>query len=284
MSTPHSLLALCLEYIYPAFLFPVSVTASGFFLSICELNIFCSLFACLFWTRRSSSIRPGQFGYGRVPFSLPLHRQNRQARHTINGTDSAPELADENHRNEEEEVGVDEEDEDAGRREDEERHAEQGPTDVPSAGEESTASPRRHVARPSHTHTERERARVPPSHAFSRSSSPSVPSNRHRFDWHSLNAPPPPVHSRPHSPAVASSPFSSPLHRPVLRDREPHPSFNPQAPPPGNVYPLQQPHVSHLGVQSGRDGGGGGGAPRVYRCSGPEKEYRRCFSQVRHRG
>uniref|UniRef100_A0A672G1J2 PLAC domain-containing protein n=1 Tax=Salarias fasciatus TaxID=181472 RepID=A0A672G1J2_SALFA len=27
----------------------------------------------------SSSIRPGQFGYGRVPFSVPLHRQNRQA-------------------------------------------------------------------------------------------------------------------------------------------------------------------------------------------------------------
>ncbi|XP_016097776.1 ADAMTS-like protein 4 [Sinocyclocheilus grahami] len=32
--------------------------------------------------RSSSSIRPGQFGYGRVPFSLPLHRQNRHARHT----------------------------------------------------------------------------------------------------------------------------------------------------------------------------------------------------------
>ncbi|KAI2655820.1 ADAMTS-like protein 4 [Labeo rohita] len=32
--------------------------------------------------RSSSSIRPGQFGYGRVPFSLPLHRQNRHTRHT----------------------------------------------------------------------------------------------------------------------------------------------------------------------------------------------------------
>uniref|UniRef100_A0A3B3ZXF1 Uncharacterized protein n=1 Tax=Periophthalmus magnuspinnatus TaxID=409849 RepID=A0A3B3ZXF1_9GOBI len=41
---------------------------------------------------RSSPIRPGQFGYGRVPFSLPLHRQNRQARHTANGTDIAPSL------------------------------------------------------------------------------------------------------------------------------------------------------------------------------------------------
>uniref|UniRef100_A0A3Q3QDT7 PLAC domain-containing protein n=1 Tax=Monopterus albus TaxID=43700 RepID=A0A3Q3QDT7_MONAL len=36
-----------------------------------------------------SSIRPGQFGYGRVPFSLPLHRPNRQARHTVNGTGAA---------------------------------------------------------------------------------------------------------------------------------------------------------------------------------------------------
>ncbi|XP_026858903.2 ADAMTS-like protein 4 [Electrophorus electricus] len=32
--------------------------------------------------RSGSSIRPGQFGYGRVPFSLPLHRQNRHTRHT----------------------------------------------------------------------------------------------------------------------------------------------------------------------------------------------------------
>ncbi|XP_076826637.1 ADAMTS-like protein 4 isoform X2 [Brachyhypopomus gauderio] len=31
--------------------------------------------------RSGSSIRPGQFGYGRVPFSLPLHRQNRHTRH-----------------------------------------------------------------------------------------------------------------------------------------------------------------------------------------------------------
>ncbi|XP_047454821.1 thrombospondin type-1 domain-containing protein 4 isoform X2 [Mugil cephalus] len=227
--------------------------------------------------RRSSSIRPGQFGYGRVPFSLPLHRQNRQARHTVNGTDNEREVADESHSYEEEERGVDEEDAEAGRREDEERSVGQEATEAPAGGEVPTAtpSPRRHVDGPSHTHTahtERGRARVPPPHPFPRSSSPSVPSNRHRFDWHSLNAPPPPVHSRPHSPAAASSPFSSPLHRPIpaQRDREPHPAFNPQDPSAGSIYPLQ-----HLGVQSGRDG-----APRPYRCSGPEKEYRRCFSQV----
>ncbi|KAJ8354851.1 hypothetical protein SKAU_G00224180 [Synaphobranchus kaupii] len=45
-----------------------------------------------------SSIRPGQFGYGRVPFSLPLHRPNRNVRHTTRGgnsTTAAPELEEE---------------------------------------------------------------------------------------------------------------------------------------------------------------------------------------------
>ncbi|XP_031432039.1 thrombospondin type-1 domain-containing protein 4 [Clupea harengus] len=36
----------------------------------------------LSFRRSNSNIRPGQFGYGRVPYSLPLHRPSRHTRHT----------------------------------------------------------------------------------------------------------------------------------------------------------------------------------------------------------
>ncbi len=181
-------------------------------------------------------------------------------------------------------MGSDGEGKEAGRSEAEES------TEAPAAEEfppttTTTGSPRRHVDRPSQTSTEHGRARVPSSHTSSRSSSPSLLPSRQRFDWRSVTAPPPPISplSRPNSPAAAASPFSSPLHRSSSshRDRELHPGFGPQVPPvgPGNIYPLQHPHIPHLGGESGRDGGRG--APQVYRCSGLEKEYRRCFSQVR---
>ncbi|KAM4580485.1 thrombospondin type-1 domain-containing protein 4 [Odontesthes bonariensis] len=239
-------------------------------------------------SRRSSSIRPGQFGYGKVPFSLPLHRPNRQARHTANSTDDALGLdAAENDTmnggKEEEERGSDEEDGEA-RRTDEK--GEQDIRETPAAEEGPAAAttpaiPYRHSDRPSHTQAEHGRSRVISRRQSSRSPSLSVFSNRRRFDWNSVTAPPPPIAplSQPHS-SGSALPFSSPLHRPSAghRDRELQPGFSPQAPPAGNIYPLQHPHLSHLGVESG--GHGGGQSPQVYRCSGPEKEYRRCFSQV----
>uniref|UniRef100_A0A1A8UI56 ADAMTS-like 4 n=1 Tax=Nothobranchius furzeri TaxID=105023 RepID=A0A1A8UI56_NOTFU len=221
--------------------------------------------------RRSSSIRPGQFGYGKVPFSLPLHRTNRQARHAANGTDDA--------------LRGDPEKDEETKAEEEEREEENGEQKISEAEEEpittstTTTSPPHHVKRP--PHTEHRRNRLPSQHSLQRSSSPPAFVNRHRFDWNSVTAPPPPPVpplSRSRSPN-GSPLFSSPLHRPSLvhGDRELHSNFNPQPPPGGNSYPLQRPHASHLGVESGRHRGE---TPRTFRCSGSEKEYRRCFSQV----
>lgn len=225
---------------------------------------------------RASSIRPGQFGYGKVPFSLPLHRTNRQARHTANSTDQDPGLTDvKDDTMENEERGeVDRESERT-----EEENGEQHGGEAPAAEEEPvpTESVRQHAGRtPHHDHR---RIRVQPQHSPSRSSPPSV-FNRQRFDWNSVTAPPPPSQSRPQS-SRSSSLFTSPLHHPnpAHTEREPHPGFRPQAPPTGSIYPLQHPAMSsHLEAEVGRHPGGE--VHRPFRCSGPEREFRRCFSQV----
>ncbi|XP_037310225.2 ADAMTS-like protein 4 [Pungitius pungitius] len=237
--------------------------------------------------RRSSAIRPGQFGYGRVPFSLPLHRPNRQARHTVNGTDAPTSAAPD-----EDEARNDEEEEETTRsggakrkpaRRDVEEALEIAAAEEVTAATTAAGNPHRHVDRRPQTNTQhgRARERAPPPHFLSRSSSPPLLPNRHRFDWRSVTAPPPPVPplSRPNSAAVAS-PFSRPLHRPspVHRERELEAGFGPHLPPTGDIYPLQHTRNPHLGVEPGSDGGRA--APQVFRCSGPEKEYRRCFSQV----
>ncbi|MEQ2192414.1 hypothetical protein XENOCAPTIV_011387, partial [Xenoophorus captivus] len=224
----------------------------------------------------ASTIRPGQFGYGKVPFSLPLHRTHRQARHTVNGTDEAPRPIVAEGDNQKEE---DTEREEVDREEERTENGEQKISVVPAAEEEPipTESIRQHVGRTSHS--EHSRSRVLPKNSFSRSSTPSVFVNRQRFDWNSVTAPPPPQ-SQPRSPG--NSPlFTSPLHRPNSAhiERKPHPGFGPQAPPAGSVYPLQHPHMSsQLGLEASRQGAGE--ASRLLRCSGPEKQYRRCFSQV----
>lgn len=221
-------------------------------------------------SRRSSSIRPGQFGYGKMPFSLPLHRPNRQARHTDNTTQSvtpSPRPAEEGVEAASE--GVD-------------RAAEI--TDAPAAAAASaaeqppattTGNPPRHFNRP----LPQTVLRAPPPHTLGRSSPPSSAGGRHRFDWHSVTAPPPPVPplSRPNG---VAPPFSTSLHRPgpLHPDREHRPAFAPPVPAAGNLYPLQYPHLQHQGPELGRDGGQG--SSQVYRCSGPEKEHRRCFTQV----
>ncbi|XP_046870441.1 ADAMTS-like protein 4 isoform X2 [Hypomesus transpacificus] len=252
--------------------------------------------------RRSSSIRPGQFGYGRVPFSLPLHRPNRQARHTANGTaatpgaDTAADVEDtdgtgedetERGRAEKQREGrrsrVEEERRKEERREEERSTEEEGGTESPAEGSTAAAvkpvRPERQTDRHLHTHAAAGRGRAgdrgPPQ-------SRPLPPSRRAFDWHTVTAPPPPLH--PHSPPLSHPYYSSPLHRPVPqhREREPQSGYSPQAPPPHarppqpNIYPLQRSQPPHLGPE------GEGGSPQSYRCSGGEKEYRKCFSQVRH--
>lgn len=202
--------------------------------------------------RRSPAIRPGQFGYGRVPFSLPLLRPNRQARHTDNDTDAAgtatlvPGVARGSTEGPAEEV------KDREAVEEEEREnsppAAQVSTTVVAATTpledgsrlEWRGEPPRHRP-PPHPSTEQRRVREPerassprpssrassPSRAsssrFSSSSASDVPLQQHRrqFDWHSITAPPPHAppfahpHPNPHPYAPDTSPqFSSPLHRP----------------------------------------------------------------------
>lgn len=204
--------------------------------------------------RRPSPIRPGQFGYGRVPFSLPLHRQNRQARHTLNGTELDVSV-DNDRTGEEKDTGVFE------------TAQESTFTEKPTTTTTTTRRPHRHVVRQAYPDTRR-RERVPP-YQFSRSSSPSVLSSHRSLDWNSVTAPPPPVPplSHPNSPG---SPYSPPLHRPNHANWE-----REHQPPTGNVYPLQHPNVPYGGAAAGHERG-----RVVFRCSGSEREYRRCFSQV----
>ncbi|XP_034030554.1 ADAMTS-like protein 4 isoform X2 [Thalassophryne amazonica] len=245
--------------------------------------------------RRSSTIRPGQFGYGRVPFALPLHRPNRQARHTENGTDAEPALqapdlngGDEDAEKimlEEEETGSDG---DAEIRVEEENQVVQEstpPTPPPSEKLPTTTTttrmPLRHVDRAS----QQGRARGTLPSTFSSRYSTSR-SNHWLFDWRTATAPPPPISplSLPNTAAITSQ-FSSPLHHynSVHRQTDLQPNFSVQSPPSvprshhGNIYSLQHAHSPHMGVELGREAGRG--SPHNYRCSGLEKGFRRCFSQ-----
>lgn len=217
---------------------------------------------------RSSSIRPGQFGYGKMPFSLPLHRPNRQVRHTDNTTQSVTPSP--------------------GPAEDGVEAASQGgdgaaeiidspaatamAVDQPPAS--TTGNPAHHVNRPPPQTV----LRAQPPHTLGRSSSSSSRGGRHRFNWHSVTAPPPPAPPLQRHNGVAP-PFSTSLHRPgpLQPDRD-RTAFARLVPATTDRYPLLHPFIEHQGPELGREGGRE--SPQVYKCSGPEKEHRRCFTQV----
>lgn len=204
-----------------------------------------------------------------MPFSLPLHRPNRQARHTDNTTQLATPSP--------------------GPAQDGVEAASQGGdgaaeiTDSPAATAvavdqspaSTTGNPPHHVNRP----PPRTVYRAPPPHTLGRSSPSSSVGGRHRFNWHSVTAPPPPTPPLQRPNGVAP-PFSTSLHRPgpLQPDREHRTPFAPPVPASGNLYPLQYHYIQHQGPEVGREGGRG--SPQVHKCSGPENEHRRCFTQV----
>lgn len=159
---------------------------NSFFLTSLFLCVTLSLSLCPFLRQ----IRPGQFGYGRVPYSLPLHRQNRHTRYArLHGNTTT----------ESQQVS----------------HSIVATKEVESQREENE-----------------ERA-------------DTKPKARQRPRSITRRAPPP-----------ASSPFSSPLHRP-----HPPPDTPLYAPPPyipSTVVLVQQ-----------------------YRCSGKDTEIRKCTVEVR---
>ncbi|XP_023685810.1 thrombospondin type-1 domain-containing protein 4 isoform X1 [Paramormyrops kingsleyae] len=251
-----------------------------------------------------SSIRPGQFGYGRMPFSLPLHRQNRQARHSVHGGNSSSSAA------------AAEEPPPAG-------HGGVGPAEPkehPGAEEDwGKVEPERQVGRSitsAGLPDPRPDERVEPGQATTDGRSVGLPHGRPD------EVPPglverdrpahfiPRVRTPPHpsrewqperrAPSPNSHPAYPPFWQPVPH-REPLYSFAPPLPPtrplqlpPGspsnpNIWlpPPQQPGEEPEGggeaASELRPAGGrwrpGGPPPRNFKCSGPEKEYRRCSSQ-----
>lgn len=269
-----------------------------------------------------SPIRPGQFGYGRVPFSLPLHRPNRNARHASNATaEEGRERASGGAAAEEEE----DEDGPAERRKEEGEEErgngeEGGGGGVEDVGERPTGgsasvgeSADRAADRAEPTPAARPADRAPDGHgpreaprqdaggprqtdrAADRNPGRQTETQANRYRPALIPRPPPTNHERRTDrrvPPPFSSSSSSSVSRYTPRRDPPYglPQSRPRppqhaGPPNPDIWPLQHPGAPQDG-EGGPLGGPAGGqwgprmAPQNLKCSGPEKEHRRCSEQV----
>lgn len=242
-----------------------------------------------------------------MPFSLPLHRQNRQARHSVYGGNSSSPAAEEappeghggagpaepkEHRGAEEDWGEVEPERQVG--------AGQG-WSITSAGLPDPGLNER--VEPGQATTESRSVGLP--HGRPDEVPPGVVErDRHAHFIPHVRALPHPSRKRQperQAPSPNSHPAPPPFWQPVPH-RESLYSFAPPLPP---TRPLQlppslpsNPNIWLLPPQQpGKEPEGGGEAaselrpaggrwrpsgppPRNFKCSGPEKEYRRCSSQV----
>lgn len=224
-------------------------------------SILTACFVCPCHARSSSPIRPGQFGYGRVPFSLPLHRQNRHARHTHHHNSTTAESLDALSVNSSSHVDKTQEEvekaiTDVANVNRERKEKDQAETETVVESEAAVdGEPHRRVERV------RDRDRIPHSRPLSQRQA----ARDRRVDGRASRQVP---HSYTHT-----------IHR----------AHTPRDPPP---YGVQTPANSNPeawvlqnAAQPSRNEAARDWRPpasaRNYRCSGGDREYRRCSLQVR---
>ncbi|KAA0702887.1 Thrombospondin type-1 domain-containing protein 4 [Triplophysa tibetana] len=232
--------------------------------------------------RSSSSIRPGQFGYGRVPFSLPLHRQNRQVRHTRHHNDTttdSPDVLDVNPNSREDKTKEDaeasikdvtkinkEEKEKWKREKDRVEMETQAVTVTTERGDDAAERPS-DAETPRRPERMRGRDRVAHSQSLTQRQSHTHVASDRRVDSRASR-------QVPHS-------YSHTIHR-AQSPREPS-SYSlplPHIQTPTNSNP--EPWVLQNGSQPPRnEAERGWGLPaHSYKCSGRDREYRRCSLQA----
>lgn len=234
-------------------------------------------------SRSSSSIRPGQFGYGRVPFSLPLHRQNRHVRHTRHHnrtTTDSPDLLDVNPILREDKTEEDaqasitdvtkinkERKEDRRKEKDMVEMETQAVTVTTERGDNAPERPS-DAETPRRPERIRERERVAHFQSLTQRQSHAHVARDRRVDSRASRQVP---HSYAHTIRRAQT----------SRDPPPYSLPLPHLQTPTNSNP--EPWVLQNGSQPPRnEAERGWGLPaHNYKCSGRDREYRRCSLQVR---